>query len=262
MTARKHTLVVGGTRGAGRAFAARAAAAGDLVSVLGRAPAASEGSSPARHWSVDVTDRAAVEAVLEEASHVHGPLTSVALFQRFRGEGDAWEGELATTLTGTKHVIEWTAAHAGSSATGSIVLIGSAAARFIATEQPVGYHVAKAALVQMARYYAVRLGPAGFRVNVVSSGTMVKAESRAFYEAHPDLVELYKTITPLGRMCTADDVADAVMFLCGDGASFMTGQHLVVDGGLSLRWHESLARELSPLRALPVTAPVDPPDID
>jgi NAD(P)-dependent dehydrogenase (short-subunit alcohol dehydrogenase family) len=255
MTPRRHTLVVGGTKGAGRAFAARAAAAGHLVSVLGRTPTADVGSVATRHWAVDVADRSALDGVLGEVSRAHGPLTSVALFQRYRGEGDAWEGELATTLTATRHIIEWAAAHAGATDTASIVMIGSAAAQFIAAEQPVGYHIAKAALVQMARYYAVRLGPAGIRVNVVSSGTIVKEESRGFYAAHPELVELYKKVTPLGRMCTADDIADVVMFLCGADASFITGQNLVVDGGLSLQWHESLARELSPQREPPITAP-------
>lgn len=67
-------------------------------------------------------------------------------------------------------------------------------------------------------------------------------------------MDLYKKITPLGRMCTAADIADAVMFLCSPESSFITGQSLVVDGGLSLRWHESLARELSPLNELPITS--------
>ena len=73
-------------------------------------------------------------------------------------------------------------------------------------------------------------------------------------QSHPELVDLYKRITPLGRMCTASDIADVVMFLCGPESSFITGQNLVVDGGLSLRWHESLARDLGPLRELPITA--------
>jgi len=254
MTPRQHTLVVGGTKGAGRTFASRVAAAGHHVSVLGRTTPAGAGMPLTRHWAVDVADRAALDAVLGDVWREQGAPTSVVLFQRYRGEGDTWAGELATVLTATRQVIEWAAAHADPKAAASIVMIASTAAWLVATEQPVGYHVAKAALVQMARYYAVRLGPASIRVNVVSSGTIVKDESRSFYEAHPELVDLYKKITPLGRMCTASDIADVVMFLCGPEASFITGQNLVVDGGLSLRWHESLARDLSPLHDLPITA--------
>jgi len=254
MTPRKHTLVVGGTKGAGRAFAARAAAAGHRVSVLGRSSVEGAAAPLMRHWAVDVSDRTALDAVLGEVVREQGAPTSVALFQRYRGGDNTWEGELTTTLTATRQIIEWVAAHAEATSAPAMVMIGSSAAQFIATEQPVGYHVAKAALVQMARYYAVRLGPAGIRVNVVSSGTIVKDESRGFYESHPELVDLYKRITPLGRMCTASDIADVVMFLCGPEASFITGQNLVVDGGLSLRWHESLARDLGPLRELPITA--------
>ena len=242
MTPRQHTLVVGGTKGAGRTFASRVATAGHHVSVLGRTTPAGAGMPLTRHWAVDVADRAALDAALGEVWREQGAPTSVVLFQRYRGEGDTWAGELATALTATRQVIEWAAAHADPKAAASIVMIASTAAWLIAT------------LVQMARYYAVRLGPAGIRVNVVSSGTIVKDESRGFYESHPELVDLYKRITPLGRMCTASDIADVVMFLCGPEASFITGQNLVVDGGLSLRWHESLARDLSPLHDLPITA--------
>lgn len=254
MTARRHTLVVGGTKGAGRAFAARAAAAGHVVSVFGRTPPADAASGTLRHWAVDVANGDALRGALADVSSQHGPVTSVACFQRFRGAGDAWEGELATTLTATRQVIEWSATHADASDGASLVLIGSAAAQFIAAEQPASYHVAKAALVQLARYYAVSLGPSRIRVNVVSSGTIVKDESRDFYDRHPDLVDLYRKITPLGRMCTAEDIAGVVMFLCSKEASFMTGQNIIVDGGLSLVWHESLARLVSPLSGLPMTA--------
>jgi NAD(P)-dependent dehydrogenase (short-subunit alcohol dehydrogenase family) len=107
--------------------------------------------------------------------------------------------------------------------------------------------VTKAALRQLARFYAVKLGPQGIRVNVVSPCTFVKQESAAFYQGQADLRALYTKITPLGRMGTAAEVAQVAAFLCGPKASFVTGQELYVDGGLSLMLQDALAREVAGL---------------
>jgi NAD(P)-dependent dehydrogenase (short-subunit alcohol dehydrogenase family) len=58
-------------------------------------------------------------------------------------------------------------------------------------------------------------------------------------------MNLYKTIIPLARMGTSEEVANVIAFLCSHKASFVTGQNIVVDGGLSLIWQETLARRLS-----------------
>jgi NAD(P)-dependent dehydrogenase (short-subunit alcohol dehydrogenase family) len=159
-----------------------------------------------------------------------------------------WAGELATTVSAVRQIIEWLALPGHDSESASVVVIGSSAARFIASEQPVGYHVAKAALVQLASFYAVSLGPQQIRVNAISSGTIVKDESRQFYAEHPELEALYRRVVPLGRMCTADDIVDVAMFLLSSQASYITGQNIVVDGGVSLVWQESMARGLTALR--------------
>jgi NAD(P)-dependent dehydrogenase (short-subunit alcohol dehydrogenase family) len=126
---------------------------------------------------------------------------------------------------------------------------------YVASEQPVSYHMAKAAVTQMVRYYAVALGASGIRVNAISPGTIVKEEAKTFYRDHPDLEQLYRDIIPLGRMGTADDVANLAQFLLSERASFLTGQNIVLDGGVSLHAHESLARRVSPLRDLQVARP-------
>jgi NAD(P)-dependent dehydrogenase (short-subunit alcohol dehydrogenase family) len=127
----------------------------------------------------------------------------------------------------------------------SICIVTSNASSFVARNQTLAYHTSKAALKQMARYYAVKFGPQGIRVNVVAPCTFVKSESANYYAAQHELQALYKRITPLARMGTAKEVAKTVAFLCGPDASFITGQELTVDGGLSLMLQDALAREVA-----------------
>jgi NAD(P)-dependent dehydrogenase (short-subunit alcohol dehydrogenase family) len=236
-----HAIVVGGTRGIGLTTARSLAEEWDRVSVLGRSEPASPGDR-VRWFKADAMDAAALTKALDESRQASGAPGALVLMQRYRGQGDPWTGEIAATLTGSKAAIEWAAAQ--MSAGGSIVAVSSIASTHIATEQPVSYHMGKAALVHMVRYYAATLGAKGVRVNAVAPGTTVKDEARAFYESHPEIIALFKDIVPLGRMGTADDVASLVAFLASARASFITGQEIVIDGGVSLLGQEALARRL------------------
>lgn len=95
------------------------------------------------------------------------------------------------------------------------------------------YSTAKSALVGFSRNLATELGPLGIRVNCVAPGLVSPTDSsRATKEAVKDaLIEQ----TPLGRMATPDDVAGPVLFLASEWSRFMTGQVLMVDGGLVMR---------------------------
>lgn len=245
MKPKAHTLVVGGTRGIGREAVRHFVRAGHRVSVLGRRESEEAGVSS---QTVDLADKDALLAALAEALKQNGRLTNLIFLQRYRGEGDAWQGELDVSLTATKIIIEQLAGEfvrPKKSALNSIVIVGSNASRLIAGEQSVGYHAAKAALCQMARYYACSLAPRGLRVNCVTPGIVLKDEARKFYRENEPLHALYRRITPLGRMGSPRDIADAIGFLCSPGAAFITGQEIIVDGGLSLLWQGSLANGLT-----------------
>lgn len=246
-----HAVVIGGAKGGGRAWARHAELNGRRVTVVGRtAPA--RGLGPGVDFErCDLSRKGAASALCARLAK-KGPLDSLVFFQRFRGGGDSWDGELAVSLTASRTLIEGLAPRFAAGGARSIVLVGSNAGRLVAAEQPASYHVAKAALIQLMRYYAVALGPKGLRVNAVSSGTLVKEESAAFYASQPRLRALYESVIPLGRMGRSEDVVGAVEFLCGAKASFITGQELVVDGGVSLLMQESLARRLA-LPAIRVT---------
>ena len=235
-----HSIIIGGTQGMGLALGRAWAAKGHAVTAVGLAKPTSRVRGI--DWVVcDLGRQAEAASLLKRAVAARGPVGNLALFQRFRGEGDPWQGEIDASLTVSRFVIETLAPSFDRRRGGSIVAVASVASFLVAEDQPVGYHVAKAGLVQMVRYYAVKLGPRGIRVNAVSSGPVVKDESRAFYRKNPDLPRLFRKITPLGRMGEAADVVGVVDLLCSEGASFVTGQEIVVDGGLTLRWHGAVA---------------------
>jgi NAD(P)-dependent dehydrogenase (short-subunit alcohol dehydrogenase family) len=233
-----HTLVVGGTRGIGRAVVERFATEPGVVSVIARREAEDLLLPNVRQWTGDLEDSAALPARIAEIAAANGPLRNVVLLQRFRGEGDAWRGELDVSLTATKVIVE-SGAQAFADAGGTVVIVCSHAAHLVADDQPVGYHVAKAALRQLARYYAVTLGPKGIRVNCVTPGAVLKEHSRGTNAAR-----MLADLTPLRRIATSEDIAAGIALLCSDDAAFVTGQDLAIDGGLSLLLQESLIQTL------------------
>jgi NAD(P)-dependent dehydrogenase (short-subunit alcohol dehydrogenase family) len=244
-----HILVVGGTKGIGRAVARRLAGDDQIVSVIGRSQPARDSDQRIESWAADVSDLPQLKATLAEIVRTRGPLSGAVLLQRYRGGGDDWAGEIGTSLTATRELIEWAGEHFQDLGRGkAIVVVSSIASRYVASEQPVSYHMAKAAMSQMVRYYAVSLGRKGIRINAICPGTTVKEESKAFYASHPEIEALFRDIVPLGRMGTSEDVAELAAFLISGRAAFLTGQDIVLDGGVSLQSHESMGRHVAGLR--------------
>ena len=232
----RHFVVVGGSRGLGRAFSATMAAAGHSVTAIAR----TRGEVPGVSYHACDLDAVDADATLDAVCGLGGEIDAIAFFQRYRGTDDSWEGEFRTTMSATKLLVEASPSRFARDGLRSIVLVSSVNALFISPALSPGYHVAKAALCQMARYYACTLGPMGIRVNAVCPSSFVKPETESHFARQPDLVAKLAAKSPLGRMGTHRDVNEAVEFLSGDRASFITGQTLVVDGGISLRWPEHL----------------------
>ena len=91
------------------------------------------------------------------------------------------------------------------------------------------------------------LGGQGVRCNYVLLGTVIKEENRQFFTRDNPVTKLFEEITPLKKLGNAIDIAHLVEFLCSDKASFITGQCISVDGGLSVIGQESIARRLKGL---------------
>ncbi len=116
---------------------------------------------------------------------------------------------------------------------GAIVNISATAATRTQPEL-MGYAIAMAALDQMTRAFAVAMAPKRIRVNAVAFGSVMSASLKAALRETPDWRETIIAATPLGRIAPPSDLVEAVQFLASEGAGFITGQVLTVDGGRGL----------------------------
>ena len=241
-----HCLIVGGTRGLGRVVASKMAARGDKVSVLGRRDPVEEDTKidGITHWITDILDTEILKEDLERVFQTNGPINYLVFCQRYRGDGDPWEGELNATLGATKKIIEFFSDKFEKNADCSVVMIGSVFADYVGEGQPISYHVGKAGMNHMARFYAVELGRKGIRCNALTTFTFLKEESERFYMENQPLMDMYKKIIPLGRLGKTEDSANVVLYLCSPQSGYINGQNLYVDGGLSVMWPETVARSL------------------
>ena len=246
MNKKTHTLIIGGSRGMGSEAVKFFSKNGHIVSVIGlHIPRRRRKNSGVRFWEADLTDPEKLLDTLKGIIRENGKLDNLLFFQRYRGEGNEWEKEIKTSLTATKNIIEILSEKFKLRGQKSIVIVSSVAGYLIAKEQPVGYHVAKAGLNQMVRYYAVALGHRGIRINSVAPGLILKNGSKSFYYGKlKKVLKIYEEITPLGRMGHPTDVIKVIGFLCSADSGFLTGQNIVVDGGLSLIWQGTLSRRI------------------
>lgn len=101
-----------------------------------------------------------------------------------------------------------------------------------------GYAASKGGILAMTRQIAIEYAPRGIRVNAVAPGTIMTPMNEKIFEEADDpqtLIDTWNRAHPIGRFGQAREVADLVLFLCSEAASFITGQTFVADGGQSVR---------------------------
>lgn len=240
MSSTERSILVGASKGIGREVAASFLLADADVTILSRtAPAGLEGAA---HIEVDLSDLENVSEVAAALVDGRPPFRNLVFLQRMRGdaERDPLREELTVSVEATKLLIDSLTANRPPDHPGAIVIVGSLAADLVVADQPLSYHVAKAALNAMVRYYAVRLAQDGIRVNGVTPGNVLREEARTYFRENPAEYQQRIRHTPLGRMGRAGEIADVISYLCSDRASFITGQVVVADGGLSLMFQGTL----------------------
>lgn len=230
----RSVLVTGGNRGIGRAIADTFRAAGDDVAITYRSGEPPEGFLAVR---CDITDPEAVEAAFAEIEEKQGPvevLVANAGITRdtllLRMSDDDWSAVLDTNLTGTFRVTRRAAKGMLRLRRGRIVLISSVVG-LLGSAGQVNYAASKAGLVGMARSLARELGSRSITANVVAPG-FVETEMTAVLPE--DKKAEYQAQIPLGRYATAQEVASVVQWLASDGAGYVTGAVIPVDGGLGM----------------------------
>lgn len=111
----------------------------------------------------------------------------------------------------------------------------------IALEQSLSYHVSKAAIDQLIRYFSYKLGKQNIRVNDIRPALVYKERARKFYEDNPEIKNLYERVIPLRRMGSVKDIANLAYFLSSNNSSYLIGQVIKLDGGISLHETGSLS---------------------
>lgn len=234
----RHAFITGAGAGLGAAIAAHAARAGyrvGLVDIGEEAVRAQAARLPdAVALPCDVTDEAAVEAAFDAFGAVPDLVVCNAGIVRFGTLLDApladFRKVLEVNLLGAFIVARAGARRMAARGRGAIVNITSINA---ITPGPGSgaYPAAKAGLAALTEHMALEWGPLGLRVNCVAPGFIDAGMSAPIY-ANPKIRASRGGAVPLRRLGTADEVAEAVMFLASDAASYVNGHQLVVDGGV------------------------------
>ena len=230
----RSVLVTGGNRGIGRAIAEAFAKEGDKVAITYRSGEPPEGFLAVR---CDVTDAAAVDAAFAEIEEQHGPvevlianagITKDTLVLRM--SDDDWSSVIETNLTGSFRVAKRAAKGMLRLRRGRIVFISSVVG-LLGSAGQVNYAASKSGLIGMARSLARELGSRSITANVVAPGfveTDMTAELPEAKQAE------YKAQIPLQRYASVDEVASVVKWVASDGAAYVTGAVIPVDGGLGM----------------------------
>jgi 3-oxoacyl-[acyl-carrier protein] reductase len=236
----KNALVTGSTRGIGRAIAESLAGAGARVAVVGRdqaraAEAAAAIGLGARGFAADVGDPASViamiEAVEKEFVHVDILVNNAGLTRDnilFRIKDDDWDAVLDANLRGAFVAIRTVARGMIKRRWGRIVNIASVVG-ITGNKGQANYSASKAGLIGLTKSVAKELGSRNVLVNAVAPGFIETDMTAAMTpEARAGLAGQI----PLERLGTPHDIAGVVTFLASDQAAYITGQTIVVDGGM------------------------------
>ena len=235
---RQTVFITGGSRGIGAACVRAFAAAGWSVAFTYRENRALAGSlaeqTGALALCADLYDDKAVSRAVGEARGHFGAVDAVVcnagiaeqkLFQDITDE--AWQRMLDVNLMGTVRTIRACLPDLLRRKRGSIVTVSSIWGQSGASCES-HYAASKAALIGLSKSLALELGPSGIRVNCVAPG-VIDTEMNAMHSE--ETMRGLADETPLGRIGTAAEVADSILYLCSEHASFITGQVLGVNGG-------------------------------
>lgn len=235
-------VVTGAGGGIGRAVTATLVAAGVRVALLDLDAGAADAAAAEIGGEVialgcDVASDADVAAARTRVAEAIGPADILVNNAAFLAPGPLdtvpladWDRMLQVNLTGYLRCAQVFGADMRERGSGALVHIAS-----IAATQPqpysASYSPGKAGVAMLSRQLAYEWGPMGVRSNCVSPGLVRTPMSEPFYD--PDTKARREAVVPMRRIGTVQDIADAVTFLASARATYVTGQNITIDGGLS-----------------------------
>jgi 3-oxoacyl-[acyl-carrier protein] reductase len=244
----KTVLVTGAGIGIGRATARAFAKAGhrvvvtDILADEGRATvdAIARQGGLAEFHALDVRSTAQVDAVLAAVEQSHGPLDVVVANAGIAHKSplaeltdERWNHTIDIDLTGVFRTIRAAAPGMRKRGRGAVIALSSIMGVAYGWDEHTQYSAAKAGVVGLVRGLAVELARDGIRVNGIAPGYIRTAQALSpTHSLGPAGLEAAAEFIPMGRVGEPEDIADVVLFLASEGARYITGQIIVVDGGL------------------------------
>lgn len=244
-------IITGGARGIGKNIAQKFGRMGDQVIICDLDEGVGdiiisnfkEHGLNVDFFPVDLSQKGTPQRMIQQVANKYGKIDILVNNARsgdktslFEETENTWDKTLSVTLKGAFFASQEAIQHMSEKRKGVIINIGSVVANYACDQSP-SYHIAKAGVTQMTRYLALQAGRYNIRVNCVVPGFIVKDEHKDRFEDEKNIQ--YRKIAelshPIGHIGSSDDVADAVIFLCSPQATFITGQELVVDGGLTIQ---------------------------
>ena len=246
----KVAIVTGSSRGIGRAIASRLAEHGARVVISSRKPDACQrvadeinaehGEGRAIAIAASLSVKSELEHLVRETAARLGPIDVLvcnAASNPYYGPmvgitDEQFRKILDNNIIANHWLIQLASPGMVERRSGAVIIVSSIGG--LKGSPVIGaYNVSKAADMQLARNYAVDLGPANIRVNCIAPGLIRTDFARALWE-NPKTLAAANAGTPLGRIGEPDEIAGAAVFLASAAGQYMTGQTIVVDGGTTI----------------------------
>jgi 3-oxoacyl-[acyl-carrier protein] reductase len=236
----KHVIVIGGSSGIGNGIAQGFRAAGANVTVTGTRPdegdyleAEDSNLSGLTYHQLDVSNRDAVDALAPKLApaDVLVLCQGTVRYKRAEFEREGWDAVMDVNVNSVMDCAR--AFHAGLAEKGGAIIIVSSVAAFKSTMGTPAYAASKAGAASLTKTLGEAWARDGIRVNGIAPG-LVPTKLTSVTTDHPERLEATLRAIPMRRVGTPEDMAGAALFLASPLSAYVTGQTLVVDGGLTL----------------------------